>query len=844
MKKVSVVVLALAGLFVMSTTVHAQFADSVLSYESGTGFAAGFTNASAALGAPALGSGITPYAPPFAKTQLVSIGAGGEITLQMDSQILNTPANPYGLDFIIFANSFFIENGGSGQGATTSGSLFFHSSTIQIQVSPDDVNWYTLNPALAPQAGEWFPTYGGGNPVMPMDPSLMNSANFAGLTLAQVESLYNGSAGGTGYSLSWAQDSGGNSVDLTSVDYVQIDVESGVLDMDAISVVPEPATWSMVFVGAGLFYLRSKKLKLMNAIQNDAAAQEDARVVRPATNFHKVPQTAQRAVSAILAFLFCLLAVSSGRAVTFTENFTNNPALDGWRVYGDTNLFTWDSMNEVMDVTWDSSQTNSYFYLPLCRTLTRSDDFTIAFNLELTEAEANNYSFELAIGLFNLSEATGPSFQRSTGMNSPDLVEFDYFPNTSYDFGSTVWPLFVDTNSAFNYNGTNDFAIYTPNLNDWYHIVMTYSASNQTMVTTMTNFGQTTGITVVDPLMPTFTDFRVDTLSISSYQDDGFGDSIYAQGAVGNISVTLPPAPVAGPVVKSGNFSSNPLQNGWQEIGNTNLFAWDSTNEVVDVTWDSTNANSYFYLPLETTLRRDDDFTMAFDLELNQAQAEGFGFQTAIGLFNLSEATNADFQRSTGANSPDLVEFDYFPDVGFGPTVWPLFVDTNSTFNYNNTNDYAIYAPNLNDWYHVVMTYSASSQKMVTTMTNFEGTSGITIVDPLMPTFTDFRVNTFSISSYQDDGLGDSISAQGEVSNVVLTLPPVVRHMSDACSNGESQVQFVSYANWDYMLERSTDLASWQEISPCVAGSGDVMTLSDTNAPAGKAFYRVFASQR
>src|SRR5579859_1798515 len=188
---------ALAGLFVLSATARAQFADSVLSYQSGTGFAAGFTNATAALGAPALGSGVTPFAPPFSKSQLVSIGAGGEITLQMDSPILNTPANPYGLDFIIFANSFFIQNGGSGQTATTSGSLFFHTVSATIQVSADDVNWYTLNPALAPQPGEWFPTYGGGNPLLSVNPALMTSSDFAGLTLAQVESLYNGSAGGT-----------------------------------------------------------------------------------------------------------------------------------------------------------------------------------------------------------------------------------------------------------------------------------------------------------------------------------------------------------------------------------------------------------------------------------------------------------------------------------------------------------------------------------------------------------------------------------------------------------------------------------------------------------------------
>jgi hypothetical protein len=556
-------------------------------------------------------------------------------------------------------------------------------------------------------------------------------------------------------------------------------------------------------------------------------------------------------------FMLGLLAASSARAMTFTENFANDPAQHGWRIYGDTNLFTWDSTNDVIEVTWDSSQVNSYFYLPLCRTLTRTDDFTIAFDLNWSQAEANGYSFETAIGLFNLSEATSAGFQRSTGLNSPDLVEFDYFPNTSYDYGATIWPILVDTNSTFNYNGASDYTLYAPNLNDWYHIVMTYTSSNQTMVTTMTNFEQTTGITVVDPIMPysptnaeNFTDFRVDTFSISSYQDDGLGDSIYAQGEVSNIVLTLPPAPIAAPVVEAENFNSDPLQNGWQEFGNTNLFAWDSTNLVMDVTWDSSQSNSYFFHPLGTTLRRNDDFTMAFDLEVNQAEGSGYGYQLVLGLFNLAEAMSPDFQRSTGANSPDLVELDYFPDVGFGPTVWPLFVDSNSTFNYNGTNDYAIYAPVTNDWYHLVMTYCASNQTMVTTMTNFEQTSGITVIDPIEPysptnavNFIDFKVNTFSISSYQGDAYGDSIYAQGEASNIVLTLPPVVRHLSDTYSNGVSQVQFVSYVNWSYMLMRSPDLVNWQMVSPCMPGTGDIMTIGDTNAPATMAFYRVVASR-
>jgi hypothetical protein len=271
----------------------------------------------------------------------------------------------------------------------------------------------------------------------------------------------------------------------------------------------------------------------------------------------------------------------------------------------------------------------------------------------------------------------------------------------------------------------------------------------------------------------------------------------------------------------------------------------------MDVTWDSTQTNSYFYHPLGTTLTGGDSFTLAFDLELNQAEAFNYGFELAIGLFNYSEATNADFQRSTGMNSPDLVEFDYFPEVtSSGATVWPALVDSNSTLNYNDNSasDYALYAPNLDDWYHIVMTYCASNQTIVMTMTNFEQTSGITVVEPVNTTdnyipFADFQVDTLSISSYQDDGFGDSIYAQGEVSNIVLTLPPTAQNLSCAFTNGASQVQCMSDVNWDYMLERSADLASWMDISTNCGSMGTVLTFNDTNAPSDKAFYRVRISQ-
>jgi hypothetical protein len=252
--------LALASGVIVPLISHAQYADAVISYNSGTGFAAGYTTPGAALGAPASGNSITPFAPPSSKSQLVSIGAGGEITLQLSAPIVNDPNDPYGINFILFANEFFVTSGGKVSG------LFDHAASMLVQVSADDSTWYTLNPSLAPEAGALFPTYGGGNPEIAVNPNL-TLASFTGKTLADVESLYDGSAGGTGYDLAWAQDGGGNSVDLGSADYVRIEVQSGVLDLDAVSAVPPvpdtaSTSWALTMIGAGLFWLYPRMKRL------------------------------------------------------------------------------------------------------------------------------------------------------------------------------------------------------------------------------------------------------------------------------------------------------------------------------------------------------------------------------------------------------------------------------------------------------------------------------------------------------------------------------------------------------------------------------------------------------
>src|ERR1019366_3157399 len=108
--------------------------------------------------------------------------------------------------------------------------------------------------------------------------------------------------------------------------------------------------------------------------------------------------------SLAIASLF-VLSAASAFAATITENFSTNPLQHGWQIFGDTNLFQWDSVNQNLAVTWDSSQPNSYFYHPLGTILTRNDDFSVAFDLQLNDAEASGYGFELAVGFLNLAEA-------------------------------------------------------------------------------------------------------------------------------------------------------------------------------------------------------------------------------------------------------------------------------------------------------------------------------------------------------------------------------------------------------------------------------------------------------
>jgi hypothetical protein len=241
------------------------------------------------------------------------------------------------------------------------------------------------------------------------------------------------------------------------------------------------------------------------------------------------------------------MALHLTTAADFFEDFTTPPSPDRWRTHGDAALFEWHPAGHL-DVTWDSSRTNSYFFHRLGTILGKDDDFTLAFELRLKSIlsgfrEGKPHTFELALGLINVADATRTNFFRGAGTgNVKNLVEFDYFPDNG--LGATIWPAVWSTNASLSYRDGNDYTLIELPLNTSLQITMAYTATNQTLRTTITTDGRPFG--PVNPLIlsPFFTDFRVDAFAICSYSDAGTDGSLLATGEIDNLRLTLPPPPV------------------------------------------------------------------------------------------------------------------------------------------------------------------------------------------------------------------------------------------------------------------------------------------------------------
>jgi hypothetical protein len=322
--------------------------------------------------------------------------------------------------------------------------------------------------------------------------------------------------------------------------------------------------------------------------------------------------------------------------------------------------------------------------------------------------------------------------------------------------------------------------------------------------------------------------------------------------------VLLATAVIARADIITENFATNPAAHGWQVFGNTNLFHWDSTNQNLDVTWDSSQPNSYFYHALGTILGRDDDFQVSFELQFNDIAAgvntnKPDGIEVGIGFLNFGDASGA-FVRGAPVfppASPDpknVAEFDYFPafdDPFFGhvdASIAPTFISSNFAFD-GAFGDFFVMTNGVS--YNVQLNYTASNATFVSMVTLTGQTNVLIYASATLSGTNDFRVDTFSVSSYTDTGDDfDSLLAHGIVGNLVVTTPPSpVQNVSGGFTNNAWQMQLTSRTNWIYTLERTGDFQNWAAAATAVPGNGTTLTLQDTNDVIMKSFYRVRAQK-
>jgi hypothetical protein len=242
----------------MSVRAADPYADNVVAYTEGTGvgndFVTGdaFNDSSVALGQPTrftsdilnFGGPVHPFNSPFRANEVVSIGEGGSLTVSFDEPVIDDPLNPFGIDLLVFGNSFYFlspyASDGVASGAATEGG--------KVEVSADGVIFHEITGVGADGI---FPTLGFLDVTDPLSssPGLVPSdftkpvdPNFDpnGLTLSQIVTGFDGSGGGVGIDLA--------ATGLSAISYVRVSnlAGSGVTpEIDGfadVQAVPEPST--------------------------------------------------------------------------------------------------------------------------------------------------------------------------------------------------------------------------------------------------------------------------------------------------------------------------------------------------------------------------------------------------------------------------------------------------------------------------------------------------------------------------------------------------------------------------------------------------------------------------
>jgi len=204
------------------------------------------TDGSQAIGSPSrdtqFNSQVGVFYPAFGAGELVIVGAGGQLTVAFDHPVENDPANPFGMDLLVFGNAFYVIN----PQQLASGTF---EEPGRVSVSQECTTWFDIPGSPADTV---FPTLGYTNTVysgfgnsggtIPTDFTRPVDRSFSGLgkTEAQINAGYAGSGGGTGIDIGL--------VGLDWIQYVRVwqpETDDWSTEIDGfadVSPVPEPAS--------------------------------------------------------------------------------------------------------------------------------------------------------------------------------------------------------------------------------------------------------------------------------------------------------------------------------------------------------------------------------------------------------------------------------------------------------------------------------------------------------------------------------------------------------------------------------------------------------------------------
>ena len=239
------------------------------------------------------------------------------------------------------------------------------------------------------------------------------------------------------------------------------------------------------------------------------------------------------------------------------------------------------------------------------------------------------------------------------------------------------------------------------------------------------------------------------------------------------------------------------------------------------------------------------------DIAIGTSSNKPYTFQLALGFVNSVSATNPSAFRGAGQSATygvrNTVEFDYFPDSGFGATFAPTVISTNNRVAFSDNHPLVL---TTGDLFRVTMSYS--NLVLRTQVTRNGSPYGLPptnyIKDLALAAYPDFRVDTLAIINWSDfiqagsTQFWGSILAHGVVDNFIVTVPdPPVGNFVGTKSTATWRATFTTKTNWLYSLERTLDFTTWTSASPTNSGTGGMLLLQDTNSTAGEAFYRVRA---